>query len=138
MLSTFPFSSIFAGWFLNSTGDISDYYYLEITPIGWTFAIWGIIYTWLVLYLLYILINICRKNKLGPVYLNPPVVTCFFLAMLSLNLALNVTWLFLFDRQLMPVALAIIFLYACTMYIMLISNHKLVDHYLPAMKKNHK
>ncbi|XP_072044546.1 uncharacterized protein [Amphiura filiformis] len=126
------------GWFLNSTGDISDYYFLEITPIGWTFAIWGIIYTWQVLWILYVLIAICRKNKFGPVYLNPPVVTSFFLAMFTLDLAANVAWLFLWDRQLMPVALVIIFLYACTMYIMLISNHRQVDHYLPALTKYHK
>ncbi|OPL20582.1 hypothetical protein AM593_09251, partial [Mytilus galloprovincialis] len=34
------------GLFKNTTGDISDKYYTQITPAGWTFSIWGVIYTW--------------------------------------------------------------------------------------------
>lgn len=28
------------------TGNISDKFYIEITPAGWVFSIWGFIYTW--------------------------------------------------------------------------------------------
>lgn len=126
------------GWFKNNTGDISDYYFLEITPIGWTFTIWGVIYTWMILWMIYVVTSVCRTNKFGPVYLNPPVVNTLFLALAVMNLVLNITWLFLWDRQLMPGALVVIFLYACNMYAMLVVNHRLVNQYLPDMKKYHK
>ncbi len=32
--------------FPKSTGNISDTFYTDITPAGWTFSIWGFIYTW--------------------------------------------------------------------------------------------
>ena len=36
-----------------SAADVSDQYEVFITPIGWAFAIWGIIYTWLGVALVY-------------------------------------------------------------------------------------
>ena len=39
--------------FKNSTADVSNSFFLQTTPAGWTFAIWGIIYTWQALWLLY-------------------------------------------------------------------------------------
>ena len=42
------------GGFANGTAEVSDMFYLQITPAGWTFSIWSIIYTWRqVLWLLY-------------------------------------------------------------------------------------
>ena len=32
--------------FPSTTGDISDKFFTDITPAGWTFTIWGFIYTW--------------------------------------------------------------------------------------------
>ena len=37
------------GIFHSNTGNISDKYYLEITPAGWAFSIWGIIYAYQVI-----------------------------------------------------------------------------------------
>ena len=36
-----------SGIFYNTIGGLSDKYYLDITPEGWAFSIWGIIYLWL-------------------------------------------------------------------------------------------
>ena len=33
--------------FYNTVGNLSDKYYLDITPAGWAFSIWGVIYIWL-------------------------------------------------------------------------------------------
>ncbi len=33
--------------FYGTTGSISDKYFLDITPSGWAFSIWGLIYFWL-------------------------------------------------------------------------------------------
>lgn len=38
--------SFYAGIFINTTGGVSDQYSIEITPSGWTFSIWGVIYFW--------------------------------------------------------------------------------------------
>jgi hypothetical protein len=115
------------GWFLNGTGDVSDYYFLEITPAGWTFSIWAVIYTFQVLFVLYLLISLCRSNDQGPVYRNPPVINSLMLLLYTVNLGLNISWLFLWDRELLPVALVVIALLPFTLYLFLIINHRLVN-----------
>lgn len=47
--------------FLSSTGNVSDEFRTEITPAGWTFAIWSIIYVFLALVLLFVISGICRR-----------------------------------------------------------------------------
>ncbi|XP_033631182.1 uncharacterized protein LOC117293078 [Asterias rubens] len=126
------------GWFLNSTGDISDYYFLEITPAGWTFSIWGIIYTWQVLFVLYFMISMCVRNSQGPLYLSPVVITPLMLGTYALNLGLNTSWLFLWDRQLMPVALVVIALLPFTLWMALTINHRLVDQSGYELKHHHR
>ena len=132
------FRLLFSGWFKNGTGDISDAYYLEITPIGWAFSIWGIIYTWLLLGIIFILITICRQNHAGPVYLNPPVISKVFLALYILDMILNITWLFMWDRQLMPWAFVVFLTYDFVLYAMLFNHHRLVDSVLKHMQENHR
>jgi len=117
------------GWFVNSTGDISDKYYVEITPAGWTFSIWAFIYTYQALFLLYTLITICRRNKNGYVYRNPAVITPVMLALYAINLILNITWLFLFDRQYLPAAVVVSAFLPTTLCIILFMNHRLVDQH---------
>jgi len=36
-----------SGIFYNTIGGLSDKYYLDVTPAGWAFSIWGVIYLWL-------------------------------------------------------------------------------------------
>jgi hypothetical protein len=50
---------------VSSPGDQSDKYYLEVTPAGWTFSIWGFIYAWQAAWVLYSIINIFRKTPEG-------------------------------------------------------------------------
>lgn len=52
---------ICTGPFSTTTGNVSDVYVTEITPSGWTFSIWSVIYVWLTLMIIYILANLCRK-----------------------------------------------------------------------------
>jgi len=115
------------GWFLNSTGDISDYYYLEITPAGWTFSIWGFIYAFQVAFVVYLLVSLCRRRPDGsPAYRRPPVLSSPMLVLYIVNLGLNSSWLFLWDRRLMPVALVVIALLPFTLYLALALHHRLV------------
>ena len=49
--SIFFCGSVSSAFVLNllNTGNISDKYYLEITPAGWAFSIWGIIHAYQVI-----------------------------------------------------------------------------------------
>ncbi|XP_050404418.1 uncharacterized protein LOC126820458 [Patella vulgata] len=107
------------GLFKNTTGDISDAYYLEITPAGWTFSVWGAIYIWQALWLIYGLSTICRMQDGHYLYtldFMPPAVYAIFI----INLCCNIVWLFLWDRQYLIAALCLIamtpFTLYCTLY----------------------
>ncbi|XP_072168291.1 uncharacterized protein [Diadema setosum] len=126
------------GLFLNSTGDISDLYYVDIVPAGWAFSIWGLIYVWQALWIIYVVFNICRSNNYGKVYLNPATVTPLFLIVYMINLVLNVAWLFTWDRQHVPVAFAILALTAFTLYVCLWLNHRAVRQNIVQMRNHHR
>ena len=88
-----------AGIFKSTPGNQSDKYYLEITPAGWTFSIWGFIYTWQALWVLYSVVNLFRSTPQGPVYLSPAVLPPALFVLYILVNGCNVAWLFLFDRD---------------------------------------
>ncbi len=78
-----------------TSGDISDLYPTLITPAGFTFAIWSIIYTLLLLFIIY---QILPKNKdrtfLGQIGL-------FF----GLSSFCNIVWLFLWHYDFITISL---------------------------------
>ncbi|XP_068199840.1 uncharacterized protein [Antennarius striatus] len=123
--------------FLESTGNISDEFSTEITPAGWTFTIWSIIYIFLALVVLYMVSGIFRKNAYGYVYCSPAVLPLGFIVVWCLNLTLNTTWLFLWDRRLMPAALALLILIASTNYIMIFFSCHGLSNYGIWLKKYH-
>uniref|UniRef100_A0AAV2LCD5 Uncharacterized protein n=1 Tax=Knipowitschia caucasica TaxID=637954 RepID=A0AAV2LCD5_KNICA len=102
--------------FLQSTGNVSDEYTTDITPSGWTFAIWGIIYAFMAAVLVYVLSTLFRKNAYGYVYCSPAVLPHGFFLMLCLNLGFNVGWLFLWDRGMLIPALIFLIFIAITNY----------------------
>ena len=53
---------------LNSTiGNVSDHYYLQVTPAGYTFAIWGLIYFWQAAWIIYTWSFVIRPHKIPTV-----------------------------------------------------------------------
>jgi len=44
-------------------GEVSDKYPIEITPAGWTFSIWGFIYIWQALWIVYTLYLTCKYGN---------------------------------------------------------------------------
>jgi len=108
-----------SGLFVSSTMDTSDSYYIEITPAGWTFSIWGFIYVWQIIWLIYAIVNIFRRNSLGErIYLSPEMEPPVFYFFYVLNMGCNLAWIFLFDRRLvgwslLPIALLPFSLYIC-------------------------
>jgi len=106
--------------FYSTVGDISDKYELYITPAGFTFSIWSIIYLWLSVSLLALVISIFAKTKDGRVYLNPEVASPSVTATLSLNFILNLAWIFIWDRSFETTGLTI--LASITLFLIAISN----------------
>lgn len=85
--------------FYATVGDISDKFELFITPAGFTFSIWSLIYLWLALGLLYFVVTIFIKTDFGRLYLSPQILTPSVTITLSLNFILNLAWIFIWDRS---------------------------------------
>ncbi|XP_068243870.1 uncharacterized protein [Palaemon carinicauda] len=133
-LSAFP---QYAGGIFNSTvGNLSAIYDTDVTPAGFTFMIWTVIYIWLLLAHLYTLILLCRRNAVGPVYVSPPVVTPAFLIVYSINLLANVVWLFLWDRQFIIISSAILWVICLSNWIALGIIHGTVYIHGPWMSRH--
>ena len=48
--------------FANTTALVSNEFYLQITPAGWTFAIWRIVFAWQLLWIIYALSFVFRSS----------------------------------------------------------------------------
>lgn len=131
-------ASIGVSPFLQPTGNISDIYTTQITPDGWTFAIWGIIYAFMAGITVYFLAGLFRKNAYGYMYCSPAVLPRGFFAIWCLNLGFNVGWLFLWDRSLMIPALIFLIFIAITNYIMIAFSCLGLHSYGAWLRKYHK
>ncbi|XP_062377580.1 uncharacterized protein LOC134066305 isoform X2 [Sardina pilchardus] len=124
--------------FTNSTGNISAKYDTDITPSGWTFSIWIVIYIWLTFMMVYILCTLCLRNSYGYTYCSPPVLPYGFFISFIVNMICNITWLLLWDREQMIAALVIIALVALTNYIMIFFSCHGLKIYGAWLNKYHK
>ncbi|XP_066981153.1 uncharacterized protein [Macrobrachium rosenbergii] len=80
------------GPFKQSTGNVSDKFFTCITPAGFTFSIWSIIYISLVLIIIYAITLLFRKVEDEPAWGAGGAISAFMLT-LFVNLNLNVGWL---------------------------------------------
>jgi len=85
--------------FYATVGDISDKYQSIITPAGFTFAIWSLIYLWLAVSLVVLIITIFINTQFGRLYLSPAIATPAVTSTLSINFILNLAWIFIWDRS---------------------------------------
>ncbi|KAK2868689.1 hypothetical protein Q7C36_000560 [Tachysurus vachellii] len=125
------------GPFLHKTGNVSALYETEITPAGWTFTIWGIIYSWLLLMNVYFLSCICRRTTNGWMYSSPAVLPYGFFLSWIINMLLNITWLLLWDRELMIPALICLALIAFTSYLLIFFSCVGLRAHGAWLKQNH-
>ncbi|KAK7060090.1 hypothetical protein SK128_014747 [Halocaridina rubra] len=126
------------GIFNMSSGNLRAIENLDVTPAGFTFMIWTVIYIWLLLAHLYTLILLCRRNAVGPVYNSPAVVTPAFLIIYTINLLANIAWLFLWDNRLHIPSSALMWLVALTNWIALGIIHGTLYHHGPWMSRHAK
>uniref|UniRef100_A0A1A8GQQ8 Uncharacterized protein n=1 Tax=Nothobranchius korthausae TaxID=1143690 RepID=A0A1A8GQQ8_9TELE len=119
------------GPFHLSTGNVSARYETNITPAGWTFSIWGVIYTWLTLMVMYITSYIFRGS-----WAQCLLPYAFYFSWLS-SLMLNMIWLILWDRELMLAALVVLILLVISNYNALFFCCFATDYYGMWLKMYH-
>ncbi|KAG7165554.1 hypothetical protein Hamer_G022983 [Homarus americanus] len=135
-LSVFP---QYAGGIFNSTvGNMSAKHEIDVTPAGFTFMIWTVIYIWLLLAHLYALILLCRRNAVGPVYVTPAVLTSSFLITYTFNLLGNIAWLFVWDHNLIVYSSAVLWFISLTNWIALGMIHYSLYRHGPWMCRHAK
>ena len=95
--------------FKNGTINVSDEFYTEITPAGWTFSIWGIIYAWQVLWILYGWSFVFRPSFTKTI---TPVVYLLY----GFTNICNIIWSYLWGNEYPQVAFPFIFLIAVSLW----------------------
>ncbi|XP_078576009.1 uncharacterized protein LOC144861833 [Branchiostoma floridae x Branchiostoma japonicum] len=112
----------------NSTQrELSDKYYNDLVPAGWTFSIWGFIYAWTALWLLYVTTTIFRKTSEGYVYIVSDLLPWYFFVAWYINNACNVAWLFVFDREQLVLSACVLAIIPFSLYLCLFASYRQVD-----------
>lgn len=88
--------------------NISDKYRLMITPAGWAFSIWGLIYFLLAAAVIYFVSSIFRKYEWGRLFRQRPTLSWLFYTALTINFACNITWVFVWMNEYMVAATIVI------------------------------
>uniref|UniRef100_A0A3P8WJI0 Uncharacterized LOC103377224 n=1 Tax=Cynoglossus semilaevis TaxID=244447 RepID=A0A3P8WJI0_CYNSE len=100
--------AVIGGPFSTTTGNISAIFDTQITPSGWTFSIWSVIYIWITAMTIYIVTGLCR-NGYGYVYCSPAVLPYGFFICWCINMAFNIGWLLVWDRMMIMALVFLIF-----------------------------
>ncbi|GFR95660.1 hypothetical protein ElyMa_006278400 [Elysia marginata] len=94
--------------------------------------IWGIIYTWQALWVIYSIANIWRKGPGGkPAYSNPEFIPSILLALAATTSALGIAWLISFDRLELELSFVALILYSLGMYASLVFSYRALDKASP-------
>ena len=96
--------------FKNSTANISDEYPTQITPAGWTFGIWGLIYIWQILWLTYAWSFAIRSTQPRTI----PWTTC---ALHAIGSACTIIWTYIWGNDYPQVSFPVIVLIALSMFL---------------------
>jgi len=120
--------------FFSTQREISAQYELFITPAGFTFSIWSIIFLWLAASLVILLVTLFKTTEYERLYLSPEIASPMVTGTLSLNFILTLAWIFIWDRASINPALLILaciclFLVAITNILVMCSMAKNIsDH----------
>ena len=101
-----PFRHLFGN---ATTGGASNKYYIEITPAGWAFSIWGLIYAWQGAWIIYSLTFLCRKGT-------PELISPVLLVVYAFSSFANIGWLIVWSRELIQAASILLFAIAFFLY----------------------
>jgi len=88
-----------------SSGQVSDIYKNPFTPAGFTFSIWGLIYTLLIIFIIY---QFTGSSKINQEFSTGPY---FIIASLA-----NASWLFLWHYRLIPLSMLVILILPLSLF----------------------
>jgi len=100
--------------FQSTVGNLSRKYELNISPAGFTFSIWSVIYIWITAAFVFYLVSIFSSSAMGKLYLNPVVISPWYSFFLISNLWYNTAWIFTWDRGQLVGSSILLFLIAQT------------------------
>eukprot|EP00057_Strongylocentrotus_purpuratus_P009980 XP_011664454.1 PREDICTED: uncharacterized protein LOC100893870 isoform X1 [Strongylocentrotus purpuratus] len=130
-----PDSEFSLGLFRSTPGNRSREFQSPIAPAGYTFGIWGVIYSGTGTWIIYVITTLFRTNAKGPVYLNPPTTSPAFLVLIMLEFTFNVTWLFCSDREVMILSQIAFLLQNICLYVAISISAARVYQYLFVFKE---
>ncbi|KAM6970853.1 uncharacterized protein LKV04_016587 isoform 2-T2 [Tautogolabrus adspersus] len=108
-----------SGIFKQSTEDVTLMYTTPLTPAQWAMFVWDFIYIWLFAMFIYFIAGLCRRDAYDWLYTTPAVLPYGFHVFMIINVCLNISWLFLFDRELLLPMLIISAVMMMTNYMIL-------------------
>lgn len=85
------------------------YFYIQVTPAGWAFSIWGVIYTWQGLWIIYAWSFVCRPSVPRTIF------TGVYFGYVLVCIA-NITWIFVWGNELVTVAAAVLIMFNIVFY----------------------
>lgn len=94
--------------------NVSNEFMTGVTPARWTFGIWGVIYFWMAVWIIYCHAAIFIKWDGDYLYKNDVFAPGIFFVLYIINLILNFTWLILFDRKLIVASFFVLLALAVT------------------------
>ena len=112
-----PFRHLFGN---ATTGEVSNDFYIEITPAGWAFSIWGLIYLWQTAWIIYSLTSLCTKSTTD-------VISPILLLIYAVSNVVNIGWLIVWSRELIQVSSVLLFTIAFLLYATLIRSYMSVN-----------
>ncbi|XP_046652549.1 uncharacterized protein LOC124343300 [Daphnia pulicaria] len=108
----------YEGVFSQNTAQVSEKYTVYITPAGFTFSIWAVIYIFLGGAAIYCVSSVYRKSGSNSrVYAQPIILNWLFYVALTTNYGLNTAWIFLWDQELIVAACIFLLFIAYTGWI---------------------
>ncbi|RMZ95118.1 hypothetical protein BpHYR1_024554 [Brachionus plicatilis] len=102
----------------------SRLYPIDVSPAGYTFSTWGVIFTLQVLWTLYSIASIFLKTKNGRLYQEPAVFTPSFFMFIFLHYGYLYGWLFVLDSNYITVALVFLAIPTICLYLAGVVSHK--------------
>ncbi|GAB1610504.1 uncharacterized protein LOC115221566 [Argonauta hians] len=94
--------------FNQTISEVSRKYSSSITPAPQTFIIWSVIYLWQVIWLVYGMSLVCRRQSGNLLYVFPPILTTTFYFAYAANNVFTIAWTFVWTRELLGVSLAML------------------------------
>ncbi|KAM8966665.1 uncharacterized protein RCH25_025318 [Pelodytes ibericus] len=126
------------GLFYATGSNISGKYSLDVTPAGWTFSIWSVIYIWNGLWIIYAFSTLFRRKKQDYIYVTPGIHPPGFFAVWIINNVINIGWLFLWDREYLVLANVFLVLLPATCFMMLYMSYKHCYKHREQLEKDYK